>query len=215
MWIRKNTRKILKNGRDSYELFVLALFWFGLLGRLKYSNNLTRSFEYLSCFCLAMLFRKNGLKRCSGSLSPSPRPQHNFAIPLKGGVQRDTLRYLENIDAIGIAIPSSAIGGGGFAMLGHKVLWKWIFQLHGHHLHKKIVSCVMMSGLVAPSFQNHYTRGECYFEVFRGLQLQFSGSSNWFPLQLQIAASFSKMQLPYYNSAQGFSRFLRNCSCRN
>ena len=34
-----------------------------------------------------------------------------------GGVKRDTLRYLENIDAIGIAIPYSAIGG--VAKLGH------------------------------------------------------------------------------------------------
>ena len=34
------------------------------------------------------------------------------------GVQRDTLRYLENVGAIAIAIPYSAIGG--VAMLGRK-----------------------------------------------------------------------------------------------
>ena len=42
------------------------------------------------------------------------------AIPPKGGggVKRDTLRYLENIDAIGIAIPYRR-DRGGVAMLGH------------------------------------------------------------------------------------------------
>ena len=33
--------------------------------------------------------------------------------------KRDTLRYLKNIDAIGIAIPYSAIGRGYNVMLGH------------------------------------------------------------------------------------------------
>ena len=41
-----------------------------------------------------------------------PPPQHNFAILLKWrGITRDTLRYLENVDAMGIALPYSAIGG--------------------------------------------------------------------------------------------------------
>ena len=50
------------------------------------------------------------------ALNPPPRPpplQHNFAIPPKGGgysaIPCDTLK---NVDAIGIAIPYSAIGGG-------------------------------------------------------------------------------------------------------
>ena len=44
-------------------------------------------------------------------LPPRPPPQHNFAIPPKREAQRDSLRYLETVDAIATAIPHSAIGG--------------------------------------------------------------------------------------------------------